>query len=366
LTSDFSQNSILKGICSGTHRISIPMPFMTVRDHMPIVDVISPRAAQLNTNSASALQAIITVVSTALDVAPVIPITVFVRAGEDFQFLQPNAVGRGYTNNVLFEAQVGLPPIAETFETRAKQQKPTGQMIALDHVEDFMNIWSQALPYDSFAGSPARPFPDIKDSAQPCWWDPTLVQNKAFAVTPSVTNDYWVTLDYLNHFSSMFLYYRGSIGMKILCESGEPSAGRGYKYFALSSGQEFRQPGHDPYMQSAISGWQMQANGNLAYGCVATELQGQPVLEVTVPLRNIFEWGMVMPNQMETVLGGDFDNSEMDGIMSTNVILVGNNTTQSTTLYDLLYRKIGWDYSVAVRTLLPPPFLWITKGNNWV
>jgi len=97
-TTFFSQNSILKGLCSGTYRVSVPMPYMVPLDHIQIIDNHAS-SDEIGNNSCSALVAIFKVISTALDAPPTIPISVFIRAGDDFQYLQPYSIGLGYVEN---------------------------------------------------------------------------------------------------------------------------------------------------------------------------------------------------------------------------------------------------------------------------
>jgi hypothetical protein len=352
-TETYSQNSILQGVCSGIYRVQIPMPYMSLRDHMPIIDNVTLGNADVLSVSSSIVECEIDIVSTALDQPPVINTAYFIRAGPDFHFYQPWAVGLGFVaeNNPLpdFESQCGLPEVAEVFQTRAKVTKPTNQMFPIDTFEDIMSIWSRALPYATYDGSD-EPIINIQQSVQPYWYP---MNDSAAMRTLNVNNSWWVTNDYVSFLSSMYLYFKGSLGFKILCVPGT-----GYKYLSLTTGTDMRQPGHNPFTSTST---QLPPQANFGFGTVATDLGGQPVLEVTIPLKCSFEWTWCNFAQTNSFLDGYFADTTTCGALYTNV----NLHMPSGDLLDALYRKAGPDFSLAVRTLLPPPTLWLAKGYNW-
>lgn len=359
LTTTYSENSILKGICSGVYRVQVPMPFMSLRDHLPIVDAHGTSTAVILNQSSSMLKFRADVVSTALDQAPIIPIAIFIRAGPDFNYLQPMAVGLGYVaeNNLLavddfldLEAQCGLPEASEVFQTRARVIKPTNQMFPIESFYDIMSIWSRALPYKSYDTND-EPVIDIVQSVYPYWYP---MNDASASYTLDVNNSWWVTNDYVSLLSSMFLYYKGSLGFKILTNS---AAGGGYRYLTLSSGFDYRQQGHNPFTSTGT----LPPKSNFGFGSVATIQNIQPVLELTVPLRASFEWSFTNPLQTVSFIDGFLDDVTSFGSISTNTIL----HTAGSNLKDMLYRKCGPDFALAVRTLLPPPTLWMAKGYNW-
>jgi len=377
---------VLRGVCSGTYTVSVPMPYMVPIDHIQVIDNRAD-ITEIRNNSSSIVLSIFRVVSTMLDAPPVIPVAVFVRAGEDFQFLQPYAVGLGHVENpalvdiedtvappdfsasvarrtnkqrdrgkvpstefIHVRPQVRLPPVAEVFQTRAKAQLSTSQMLTMTHVEDFMNIWSRALPYATYNGD-NDPIVALPYGVSPCWYPPVSTE---FSHILGSVNSWWVTNDYVSFYSSMYLYYKGSIGMKVLCKPGT-----GYKYITLlSSANASRLPGRSTFTYVSS---QLPPEANLGYGTVATDLSGQPVLEITIPLRSSLEWGMVNGTYLNSILNGQYSGLVLTGSINTNVVL----HTESSDLEDALYRKSGKDYNLAVRTLLPPPVLWMAKGNNW-
>lgn len=372
LTTVYSENSILKGVCSGIYHIQVPMPFMTPFDHMPIIDAHGMSTAQLLAVTPSILAWRFDVVSTALDVTPILYTAVFYRAGPDFEFLQPMAVGLGYVeNNSLLkkrrrkqqlakqddslsdpEAQCGLPEVAEVFQTRAKAQKPTQSMFVVNDFSAIMSIWSRSLPYDSYDSSD-EPIIDIHDATDPYWYP---MNDSAASYTLDVNNSWWVTNDYVSMLSSMFLYFKGSIGLKVLCVT---QGGVGYRYLALKNAFDLRQQGHNPFT-SALTG-QMPPVSNFGFGCVVTDNQVQPVMEITIPLRSVFEWSFTNPQVCSSFYTGALDVDGYYGEISSNIVL--HNASED--LIDILFRKAGPDFMLAVRSLLPPPTLWVAKGYNW-
>lgn len=362
----YSRCPILRGICSGVFRISIPMPFMVLVDHMPVHDIKGSIVGDIRNASSSILKANIKVISTALDVAPVIPYVVTIRAGEDFTFLQPYAVGLGYVENsgqlenlvqpkslkksVRFQAQIGLPPPNEVFESRAKAQLDTSQMKAMIYIEDWMAIWSRALPYTAY-DSNDEPIVTVKAGISPFWYP---MEKTGAATTLGTQNSWWVTNDYVSFYSSMFLYYKGSIGYKILCKPSDT----GYKYVSQTSGNGGRQLGHNPFTSNSA---QLPPQANFGYGTVATDGGSQPVLEFTIPLRSSLEWAFANPESTRNLLSGFFYGTYLSGSCQTNVVL----HTAGSDLEAAMYRKAGKDFALAVQTLLPPPTLWVAKGYNW-
>lgn len=344
-TDTYSQNSILQGLCSGVYTISVPMPFMTQKDHMEVVDSTELSDGDLRNFSSSLLTIDFNVVSTALDASPIIPVAMFIRAGDDFEFLQPLPVG---FSNIL-EHQCFIPKADKVFETRALTTPSTNAMVPFADVESFMSIWSRALPYGSYDTND-EPIVTLDFSTSPYWFP---MNDSAAARTLGVQNSWYVTNDYISLYSSMFLFFQGSIAMKILCLPGS-----GYKYVSLSVGETYRQTAHNPFTADPA---QLPSKANFGYGTVATDLGGQPVLELTVPLRSVFEWAPTNPLSYGNVVGGYYRTPQMVGSLHHNVVL----HVPEADLQDALYRKIGSDFSLAVRGLLPPPTLWMVRGNNW-
>lgn len=359
----------LRGITNGTQHIVVPMPSMNVLDHLPVIDnVYDDMTEEVNKFSSSRLYAGFDVVSTMLDITPTIPILVFMSAGDDFTFLQPNAVGLGYADNLpvpppfgksklrrkkTYEQQVGLCPHDIVFETKATAQLHTKTLPVIKTVEDLFKIWCRALPYSAYASND-EPIVDIHAGTSPCWWPPG---GGSAAATLNVNNSWWITNDYVSLYSAHFLYFRGSLGFKVILKPGaEPS----YKYVALAAPDDLlRQKGHNPY---TFTEGQMPPEANFGYGTVVTPDALQPVLDATIPYRSGLTWSPVNPIEL--------DHSSLSPSISAGTVMnrIKTNITLQEPDGDLLsalFRKGGSDYAVSVEGLLPPPTLWMAKGYNW-
>jgi len=362
---DVSTSPVLRGITNGTQHIVVPMPSFNISDHLPVIDNIYNDVTQgVRRYSGSRVIADFKVVSTMLDAAPEIPVLMFMSAGDDFVFLQPNPVGLGYVDNlppapfaldeeVQYDQQVGLCPYDVLFETRAAVQENTSTLATMVYVEDFFKIWSRAMPYEAYASND-EPIVAITPGTSPCWWPAT---GGAAASTLNVNNSWWVTNDYLSMFTAQFLYFRGSIGFKVIIKPGDVPE---YKYIALANpANRLRQLGHNPYTFSEA---QMPPEANFGYGTVVTPDSLQPVLDATIPYRSMLTWNMVNAVDVDTtsmnvVIRSDVVRNQI----RCNIVL----QEEDSDLLSALYRKGGSDYAVAVETMLPPPTLWLAKGYHW-
>lgn len=394
-------SGVLRGVCQGVKHIVVPMPFLTLFDHLPIIDNISANvdAAQfMTTFTPSSVGATFNVISTMLDVDPTLQVAVFMSAGDDFTFMQPYAVG---LNNVSsdslslklekkkkavkrlvkgqnplmksraqplkgFEPQVNLTSVNETFQTRAKAQLFTDTMPVLKDVEDLMSIWSRCIPYQLYDGSD-EPIPDFAIGAtSPCWFPMT---GGSASYTPDVNNSWYCTNDNLSLLSSQFLFYRGSIALKVCAGQAGDELPVGYKYvtlkepgFQVDGEFPFKQRSHSPFTYNNSD---LPPNANFGNGTVCTPVEQQPVLDITIPYRGPLTWMPCNSMQYDNV----YNNNPLHGsIWAIASGYVDHNIEMQDVegnLYDSVYRKMGDDYGVAVETLLPPPPLWIAKGSHW-
>nr|WPR17523.1 MAG: capsid protein [Pseudoscorpian picorna-like virus 4] len=353
----------MRGISSGTHCIKIPMPFLNYADALPIYDsLVTTNASTLITEGCSSLLVItLKVISTMLDVSPQIPYTIFMAAEDDFVFLQPYAPG---LNNVqqsteLVELQVGIPEVSDTFDTRAIPCAPLPYMLPFIHVEDFMEIWSRSLPnilYDSND----EPIPDPTFMSWPVFWP---LSGGSAAWTPDVNNSWYVTNDYISLFSSNYLYYTGSVGVKVICSTSFPDPPL-YKYITLLPANLVgRQPANNPFSFMTTD---LPFTSNFGNGTTLTPTALQPVLECVLPYRSVLPWNPVTPANLDRGLGqfgGQLPTSAVGNMISTNVVLQDRGDTGD--LQDNLFRKKGKDYYLTVEGLLPPGMLWVAKGFDW-
>jgi len=356
----FGDCSVLRGVTNGSKHIKVPMPWLSMLDHMPICDILADHVDPAYI-SCSDLSATFFILSTMLDVVPTLQVAVFMSAGDDFEYLQPYAVGLNdvESSGAALRPQCDLPAEDETFETRARSLKTTNSMIALSTVEDIMSAWSRALPYADYDDSD-EPVPDMLYASSPMWWP--LNSDFQAAYTLDVNNSWYCTNDFVSLFSSQFLFYRGSIGMKICCL--DLPGIEGYKYVSLVPDIEpvivLRQQTHSPFTED---GRQLPSNANLGNGVVITPSGLQPVLDLTYPFISSMEWANV--NRIPTAVG--FGSHYFSSYVYPDVVSVSSNITliDEGDLSDALYRKAGSDYGLAIETLLPPPTLWLARGFHW-
>jgi hypothetical protein len=362
----------LTGVGNGVMHIVVPMPTALVVDHIPVIDNIGSGSESVLQNcvfncSTSYVKVKFDVVSTMLDAAPALQVAVFQSAGDDFEFLQPAAVGLAHVGDAPdflrerrkaineMESQVRLPAVTTMFETRAQTQGDTNTMPAFKNVEDYFKIWSRAIPYD-VVDSNDEPQPDYKVGCAPCWWN--FTEPDSAAITPDVNNSWYMTNDYLSLFSSQYLYYRGSIAHKIVCTATE---GDQYKWVSLGlAAPLLRQQCHTPFTYSADA---IPYDANFGYGVAITPANRQPVVEVTIPMRTPLTWRPVFWDYRtnKTIPAGSFNLCSTPNV-DHNIVLWDPETGD---LKDALFRKGGEDYSVAVEGCLPSPYLWIARGFDW-
>lgn len=352
-TSQMSQNSVYTGIVSGVRHIVVPMPYLTVLDHLPILDNKATTLSEFLAVTPSGVIGNFEVVSTMLDVQPVIPVEVFISAGDDFEFLQPRPVGFSEVENAVFVEQIGIPWEPDVFETRAKVQNSTHTLVPCRKIEDYCKIWSRAIPYSSY-DSNDEPIPTVQAGVTPCWFP---MEGAGAAYTLDVNNSWFVTNDFVSFLSSLFLYYRGSIAFKIVANPRRTVTGD-FLYLSLSSGIA-RQPANNPY---TYDNYQLPPSANFGFGTVVTPFNLQPVLEVTIPQRSYTRWSLCNPRQLDAASAwSTYNPDRFPGSVTTNVVL----QEPSADLQDALYRKVGCDYALAVETWIPPPTLWVASGWDW-
>jgi hypothetical protein len=301
-----------------------------------------------------------------LDDLPPIPIYVFVRAGEDFCFYwpQPPGLWNCETDDMLkkkkksvVKPQISLPIEPIVFQTRAKSQGPLPpEHHPLMHVEDFFRYWARCLPFREFQGND-EPRPDAAYLASPGIYVPDTA-----AFTPDVNNSWMICQDYLSLYSSMFLYYKGSIGVKALAVPRVQENGQAFLYLSLAPPTANRFVTHNPFTSNPAV---VPAQANFGVGSVVTPAYAQPVLEATVPMLFATTWAPVCP-AIDNIAGnwnGDPKYTVYDfPAVSTNLKIWDS---ESGDLMDSLFRKGGQDYVVRCPCLIPPPFLWMAKGGDW-
>jgi hypothetical protein len=250
---------------------------------------------------------------------------------------------------VKTKRQVNLTATNTVFETRATVQKQ-GDLVPLIAVEDFFDYWCRALPYNS-VDSNDEPIATASLMNCPSWFP---LGGDTASYTPNVNNSWYVTQDYLSILSSCFMYFRGSIGVKVVCSETQDEGSSAYKYIALDDNYP-RQLTHNPF--TAVTNY-IPTEANFGAGAALTPWSMQPVLDVTLPYRSLFRWSPTLPmtDQYQTL-----SIYPLNEFVETNV----NIHDEGGDLIDSLFRKGGADYQLAVDALLPPPFLWRARGYNW-
>lgn len=365
-TPDTASYSVLRGMTSGVAHIVVPMPNLSPMDHIPVMDNVKTlNDVLIRSYSESIVGAKFTVVSTMLNVDPTITVAVYMSAGDDFEFYQPYAIGLNNVDTVeslgfsRMEKQVQLPSNTSIFDSRALSSPPTHTLPAMETVEHFMSIWAKALPYRTYDGHD-EPYPVMANAGSPVSWPPA---NGSAAWTLNVNNSWYNTCDFVALYSSHFLYYRGSLGCKVIL-SDKTAASTAYCYVGLSPAMlDYRQKVNNPYTSDPLT--TLPVDANFANGLVVTPSLKQPVLDVTIPFRSPLIWSPVCHDSF--IVG-----SLMDNIFGNIARAVGNPIVTNVLLQvfeddlqDVLYRKAGSDYFLALEGLLPPAPLWMARGWDW-
>jgi len=257
--------------------------------------------------------------------------------------------GEGERIKTKTKRQVNLFAANTVFETRATVQKQ-GDLVPLIAVEDFFDYWCRALPYDS-VDTNDEPIITATLMNHPSYFP---IGGDSASYTPNVNNSWYVTQDYLSILSSSFMYFRGSIGVKVVCSETQDDDSSAYKYIGLDDNY-LRQLTHNPF--TAVTNY-IPTEANFGAGAVLTPWSMQPVLDATLPYRSLFRWS---PTLATTDTYPSLILQPFTEDIETNV----NLHDEGGDLIDSLFRKGGADYQLAVDGLLPPPFLWRARGFNW-
>lgn len=370
----FTITPVHTSIFSGTKRFDIPLPFLTVQDHLPLVDGLLANPRDF---ASSICNMRMRVVSTMLSVAPKIPALVYLYAGEDFEFEQPSPPGllRTEFDPVLplvpllpngeerkkktyksdeYIAQVRLPfeDQAEMFETRACALQTSSILPSLSTLEDYMSIWSRSVPFGDYNNNvDEEPIPDATVGLTYPMWYPPIDRSE----DEDANNSWYFTLDYVAYFSSMFVLWRGSLGIKVIQAK---DSGDEYKYIALGDVEDvLHQKTHCPFAYDLDN---FPPDSNPGNGAAATPTGVQPALETTLPYRGGNIWSLTYYNGVKRGTMRDYD--VRNASVFHNVVLASSAPIK---LQDTLLRKAGADFALCVETLLPPPTMWIARGYHW-
>lgn len=367
----FDNRATHRSVRSGSYSVCVPIPFLNVSDYRPVFDYFErPERAVLPPIARIAYR--LRVIGTMLDIEPDIQILVFANASKDFCFYQPYPPGlynvsefvpipreakekikeRVSLKGKRFIAQVGLPFGDETerADMRAVSLPDPGILVPIRKMSDFMKIWSRAVPFSDYTTGPGAREP-IADASigfnSPVWFPPI-----DWARDVESDNSWYFTNDYVAMISCLYLYWRGTMGYKIIASSTRDVAD--YMFVSLTgiNRNEYRAKTHSPFGESINN---LPADSNFGTGCVATPVALQPVLEVSIPYRGSNVWGNVIWTSYTRGVArvGDLPPS---GVV-TGIQLVDDNN-----LYDTMFRKIDDDFALCVPSTLPPPTLWLKRG----
>jgi len=346
-------------IFSGSKHVVFPMPYLSPLDYLPIFDsFVNPDNYAIKFHT-STLTLSLSVQSTMLDIAPVIPAYVFVSAGPDFKFYQPYPVGLYNIENAapLTELQIGLPMNSEmeVATTRAALTADPGIYVAFKDLRDYMKIWSRCVPFVDYDNDgDQEPIPDPQPGFVSASWYPPVDRSAEV----DVNNSWFFTNDYVSMLSSLYVFYRGTIGFKLVIHPRAPDEPAFFAYVALKPDLNYRQRAHMPFPYTDFQN--LPANSNFAIGSVVTPIALQPVLELSVPYRGYTTWNYVQYQAYDRGIGASVEG--IPAYVSHNIILQDPDGDK---LYDAMFRKIDTDYALALESIMPPPLMWVAKGYNW-
>lgn len=368
----FNSYDTLQETFYGSKTFTIPAPFLTNADYLPIADPTMP--THITNRSVSCLVEFkLEVVSTMLDVDPTIPFFVFRTAGDDFSLFQPYPPGLYYSPDVIpppldpqinpfdpgmtFDAQIGLPTFDHTVMTSRHQ--PTvdpGTLTPFTDFMDLMQIWSRSVPFKDYNNtlSNEEPIPDVTAGFDgPCWWPPVDRARHYEA-----NNSWYFTVDYVHYLSILFLYWRGSIAAKVTYnplirgESNKASV----LYVSLASDLTLRSPSHCAFGHDYES---LPPIANFGTGTFATSTELQPVLECSIPMRATTTWSNCIPQTIKRGVAREDD--EYPSGVYTNILLYNESSNK---LADQFARKVDSDFALAVEAPLPPVQFWMQRGST--
>jgi hypothetical protein len=349
----------------GSKHIVIPMPYLTDADYMPVQDAY-PSNTEPADGYTTKVFLFLEVVSTMMDSIPVVPMYLFVSAGDDFAYYQPRPPGL-YDASELEPETVALEEVLdnqchlpleeekEVANTRYMLTKDPGTLVTLPTIYDYCKLWCRAMPFlDYDNDDDEEPTLDATVGFANAGWYPPIDRT----ADTDANNSWYFTLDYIAYFASMFMYWKGDMSFKLVLAKREDDDPGAYAYVALGDIRGVaRQKTHCPY--SYIPN-QIPPDANLGTGTVVTPFRQQPVLELTLPYRGSNVWSYSLYNgyfRAWTLEHGPKPNCDV----KHNISLI----TDEDELRDAMFRKIGPNFSFAVETGLPPATMWAARGFDW-
>lgn len=377
-------NLVHSSAFSGSKQIVVEMPYLDQRDYIPVYDAYPSDPWTIGDDHrgfyTTMVDVDLRVVATMLDTAPQSRMYVFISAAEDFAFYQPCPPGAYRLNNVAVQKKkkqadkkaietakainvvkhCGLPMSdqVEFVKARSKTTADPGVLVRFDTIYDYMKLWSRCLPfYDYDNDHDQEPIPDATVGFRSAAWYTPVDRTRDL----DSNNSWYFTNDYVSYFSNMFLYYRGSIGFKIVLAPALDGRTSGYVYATLDDPERtIRQKAYSPFTYPVM---QFPGQSNLGAGTVVTPVEKQPLLELTVPYRGTNVWSYTINNAYYRGILAEFGikfDSPNAGV-DHNLVLQDSEDNMA----DAMFRKIDSDFALALEMPLPPPTMWMAKGFDW-
>lgn len=348
----------------GTKHIVVPLPFLTTQDYIPVFDAY-PDDDQPFQAATTFVNASIKVVSFVTPEVPVIPCAVYISAAPDFAFYQPIPPGLynvaefadvlGDPPPLSLQLQVGLPMMdqIEVARTRAALTTDPKTLVHLRTLNDYMKIWSRCVPFIDYNNDvDEEPIPSASVGFKSASWYPPIDRTADL----DANNSWYFSLDYIALLSSLFLYYRGSMGFKLVTIPSVHSTAP-YVFVALGDPVQ-RALTHCPFDASTL---QLPPQSNFGTGAVVTPVTQQPILELSLPYRGDNIWSYSINNAYTRPF------ASLDGAALTGNAEVLNNLVllDDGILADAMFRKISPDFALGIEFGMPPFTMWAARGFDW-
>jgi len=333
LTSDtFVSTDTSRTVMSGTRIITVPMPFASVREYIPVD--LNGAAAVDSTFFTTGVSFNLKVISSMLDTQPDIPYVIFMSAGPDFSFYDPRSPSSFLITDVplmIEQVKLSLEGNAQSHAMNCVVSPDPGGMVPLRTLEQVASMWSRFYP--QAANDIVFPFPGAQ--ALP------------------VTSFYFGHTDILSHISNMFQCYRGDVAFKFMIDPGPNRTTVGLSYGDAISNQlvpiELGDNAIYPFFLNP---------GN---GSFVTSIGLQPVLETCLTYRGT--------NTLSYTTYNDAVGQYVANVFPLDQeITTINHNFQFNTLVnktsDVLFRKIGPNFSLYIERLPLSPNHWLFNGND--
>lgn len=357
---------------SGTKTFVFDMPFAHIMDFVPTTTSRSTLTEQTK-GTFGMVEVRLRTTSSAFDIAPIIPVAVFISAGPDFQYFDPRPPG--YYGAIVVPQPASRsydaprnrgshpPKKVDIFEGMTPQIRLPAELEMLIELPEA----NYAVPLDEFvpisdllgmARMFSRKMHSVEESAiYPADW--TYISTLSYASSSWPNNDAFSHMDYVSYISELFLYWKGSMSFKVIAnkEVGPYPDRLG---LSVCLGEPFNTiESYSPIASTTQLG--PSEATNFGGGYAGTNIELQPILEFTVPLRSSCPLGFThyvdaeteVPFSIRTAFTPPpFIKTNIEYWVSTPVLSEG----------DHIYRMAGRDFALFTEFTIPPPYVWQTRG----